>query len=173
MKKEIIKEIIFNRRSIRKFKNMPVKEEDINLLLQFAMSGPSACFRKPWAFYVVTKEEVLEDLRKVSRFSNMNAKCAIIVCGDLSKSLTQKPNDFWIQDCSAAMENILLGAEGIGLGGCWIGLYPQERAVERMKKVLNIEDSNIIPLGMAYIGYKDEEKESKTYYDENNVHYIR
>jgi len=173
MEKEIVKKIIYSRRSIRKFKDIPVSDSDIKLLLQFGMSGPTACLKKPWKFYVVTNGDVLEKLKSVTKFSNMNAKCAIIVCGDLNKSLTKEPNDYWIQDCSAAIENILLGAEGIGLGGCWIGLYPVARAVKRMRNILNINDCNIVPLGMVYIGHKGEEKEPSTYYDENNVYYIK
>ncbi len=172
MKKEIMKEIMYGRRSIRKYTDEAVTKEEIDLLLHYAMSGPTACNRKPWKFYVVTNQEVLSKLRKVTLFSNMNAPCAIIVCGDEHKSLPKSLSSFWIQDCSAAIENILLGAESMNLGTCWIGLYPQERVVSRMKKILEIEDEKIIPLGMVYVGHKKEEKAAGCAYDEANIHYI-
>ena len=124
-------------------------------------------------FYIVTNDEVIEKLRHVSRFSNMNASCAIIVCGDLEKALPKEMASFWIQDCSAAMENLLLAAEGCGLGACWIGVYPQKRVVERMKDILDITNDKIIPLGMVWIGYKAEEKKATCYYDDACVHYIK
>ena len=172
MKKEVLKEIMYNRRSIRKYTEEKVSKENIDLLLHYAMCGPSACNRKPWKFYVVTNEEILSKLRKVSMFSNMNAPCAIIVCGDEQKALPKTMSTFWIQDCSAAIENILLGAESLDLGACWIGLYPQERVVSRMKSILSIKDEKIIPLGMVYIGYKNEEKRPSCAYDESNIIYI-
>ena len=173
MKKEIMKNIMFGRRSIRKYTDEEVSEENIDLLLQYAMSGPSACNKKPWKFYVITNKDVLSKLRKVSLFSNMNAPCAIIVCGDENKAIIKNLSTFWIQDCSAAIENILLGAESLGLGSCWIGIYPQERVVTRMKKILEINDEKIIPLGMIYVGHKGETREPRTQYDENNVIYIK
>lgn len=172
MKREIMKEIMYGRRSTRKYTEESVSNEDIDLLLHYGMSGPTACNRKPWKFYVVRNSEVLNKLRKVSLFSNMNAPCAIIVCGDEHKAVIKNLSSFWIQDCSAAIENILLGAESIGLGTCWIGVYPQERVVARMRKILQIEDEKIIPLGMIYLGHKKEIKDPSCAYDEANVHYI-
>lgn len=172
MKKEIMKEIMLGRRSIRKYTDEEVSKENIDLLLQYAMSGPSACNKKPWKFIVVTNKEVLSELKRVSLFSNMNAPCAIIVCGDENKALIKNMSSFWVQDCSAAIENILLGAESLDLGTCWIGIYPQERVVMRMKKILKIEDEKIIPLGMIYLGHKGETKEPRSQFDEKNVTYI-
>ena len=173
MKKEILKEIMYNRRSVRKYTEQEVSAEDIDLLLHYAMSGPSACNRKPWKFYVITNKEILEKLKTVSRFSNMNPPCAIVVCGDENKALPKDMSTFWIQDCSASIENILLGAESLDLGACWIGLYPQERVVERMKKILEISDEKIIPLGMVYLGHKNEEKNPSCAYDEENIIFIK
>lgn len=172
MKKEIMKDIMYGRRSIRKYTDELVSKEDIEILLHYGMSGPSACNKKPWKFYVVTNNEVLSRLRRASLFSNMNAPCAIIVCGDENKALPKNMSSFWIQDCSAAIENILLGVESLDLGACWIGLYPQEKVVNRIRNILNITDDKIIPLGMVYIGHKKEEKKPSCAYDEANIEYI-
>lgn len=166
-----VKDALLKRRSIRKYLDKEVSDEIIEELLHAAMSGPSACNRRPWIFYVIKDQDKLSELRKASRFSNMNAPLAIVVVGDLSRSLPLQLKDFWIQDCSAATENILLRATDLGLGSLWCGIYPQKRPVERVKKILGITNSDI-PLNIIYIGYGDEEKESRDQYEKNRVKVI-
>ena len=166
-----VKDALLKRRSIRKYLDKEVSDEIIEELLHAAMSGPSACNRRPWIFYVIKDRDKLSELRKASRFSNMNAPLAIVVVGDLSRSLPLQLKDFWIQDCSAATENILLRATDLGLGSLWCGIYPQKRPVERVKKILGITNSDI-PLNIIYIGYGDEEKESRDQYEKNRVKVI-
>ena len=166
-----VKDALLKRRSIRKYLDKAVSDEIIEELLHAAMSGPSACNRRPWIFYVIKDQDKLNELRKASRFSNMNAPLAIVVVGDLSRSLPLQLKDFWIQDCSAATENILLRATDLGLGSLWCGIYPQKRPVERVKDILGITNSDI-PLNIIYIGYGDEEKESRDQYEKNRVKVI-
>lgn len=166
-----VKDALLKRRSIRKYLDKEVSDEIIEELLHAAMSGPSACNRRPWIFYVIKDQDKLNELRKASRFSNMNAPLAIVVVGDLSRSLPLQLKDFWIQDCSAATENILLRATDLGLGSLWCGIYPQKRPVERVKDILGITNSDI-PLNIIYIGYGDEEKESRDQYEKNRVKVI-
>ena len=166
-----VKDALLKRRSIRKYLDKEVSDEIIEELLHAAMSGPSACNRRPWIFYVIKDQDKLNELRKASRFSNMNAPLAIVVVGDLSRSLPLQLKDFWIQDCSAATENILLRATDLGLGSLWCGIYPQKRPVERVKDILGITNSDI-PLNIIYIGYGDEEKESRDQYEKNRVKII-
>ena len=166
-----VKDALLKRRSIRKYLDKEVSDEIIEELLHAAMSGPSACNRRPWIFYVIKDQDKLNELRKASRFSNMNAPLAIVVVGDLSRSLPLQLKDFWIQDCSAATENILLRVTDLGLGSLWCGIYPQKRPVERVKKILGITNSDI-PLNIIYIGYGDEEKESRDQYEKNRVKII-
>ncbi|MDD3123917.1 MAG: nitroreductase family protein [Candidatus Izemoplasmatales bacterium] len=167
-----LKEAMLKRRSVRSFSPEKIREENINQLLHYAMAGPSACNRRPWEFYVVTNEEILEKLRQSTRYSNMNAPLAIVVCGNMKKALPMQMQDFWIQDCSAAMENILLGVTSLNLGACWVGVLPQKRPVERVKKILSVDD-NIIPLGIAFIGYPLETPEARDQYDINKIHIIK
>ncbi len=166
-----VKDALLKRRSIRKYLDKEVSDEIIEELLHAAMSGPSACNRRPWIFYVIKDQDKLNELRKASRFSNMNAPLAIVVVGDISRSLPLQLKDFWIQDCSAATENILLRATDLGLGSLWCGIYPQKRPVERVKEILGITN-NDIPLNIIYIGYGDEEKESRDQYEKNRVKVI-
>lgn len=167
-----LKEVLLKRRSVRKFKEDKIEEEKIAKLLHAAMSGPSACNRQPWDFHVVTNKDILKELRKASRFSNIDAPLAIIVAGNLSKALPLNLKEFWVQDTSAATENILLAATDLGLGAVWCGMYPQVNPYKRVQRILNLSDK-IIPLNIIYIGYPLSETEPKDYYDEKHVHYYK
>lgn len=167
-----LKEALLRRRSVRKFTDEPVSEEMIEELLHAAMSGPSACNRKPWEFYVVTNEGKLEELKSASRFTKMSSKLAIIVCGNLTRALPMKMASYWIQDCSAAIENILLRVTDLGLGAVWCGLHPQKGAEERVRQMLDIPKTQI-PLGLIIIGHPAEEPEARDQYEEARVHYIK
>ena len=166
-----LKEIMFARRSIRKFKDTKVKEEDIKYLLEVAMAAPSACNRTPWEFYVVESQEILDKFYTI-RPMRYKAPLAIVVCGNTNYTLKEHLADYYIQDCSAAIENILLGATELGLGSCWCGIVPQPDRMAQAKEFLSLED-NIIPFALVYIGYPDEEKEPRTQYDESKVHYVK
>lgn len=167
-----LKEVLLKRRSVRKFTDEAVPEEFIDELLHAAMSGPSACNKKPWEFYVVTNEEVLTKLQSVTRFTKMKSKLAMIVCGNLSRALPLQLADFWIQDCSAATENILLCAVDLGLGAVWCGIHPQKAAVKKAGEILNLSSKHI-PLNIIFLGYPAESPEARDQYDEKRIHYIR
>ena len=126
-----LKEVLLKRRSVRKFTEEAVSEEHIQELLHAAMSGPSACNKKPWEFYVISNPETLKELQSASKFTKMKAPLAIVVCGNLSRALPMQLADYWIQDCSAATENILLRVTDLGLGAVWCGIHPQKRAEKK------------------------------------------
>lgn len=166
-----VRECILKRRSIRKFKDDLVSDSDIALLLEAAMAAPSACNKKPWEFYVIKDKSYLNAIKSVSRFAKYNAPLAIVVCGNKNKSLSNKDNDFWIQDCSAAIENILLTAVSLGLGSVWCGLYPINAHVNKARDILGVDDS-IVPLALVYIGYPLEEPVSRINVNDDCVHYL-
>ena len=167
-----VKEALLKRRSVRKFTEEAVSEEMIEELLRAAMSGPSACNKKPWEFYVVTNEQKLEELKSASKFTKFSAKLAIIVCGNLSRALPMQMAPYWIQDCSAATENILLRVTDLGLGAVWCGIHPQKRAEGKVQNILGIPEKQI-PLNIIFIGHPAEEPEARDQYEEKRVHYIR
>lgn len=167
-----LKDALLRRRSVRKYTDEAVSDEMISELMHAAMSGPSACNKVPWEFYAVTAPEALEKLRKASRFTNMKAPLAIIVCGNLSRALPMQMAEYWVQDCSAATENILLRAVDLGLGSCWCGIYPQQRAVENVREMLGLPEEQV-PLNIIYIGHPAEAPEARDQYREEFVHYIR
>lgn len=165
-----VMDYIFQRRSIRKYLDKDVKEDDLVLLLKAAMAAPTAANRQPWEFIVVTNSEKMVELRSTLREGQYNARAAIVVCGNLKLAFSNKDKEIWVQDCSAAVENILIAAAGIGLGSVWIGLYPQINKCKPVCKILNIPD-HVIPMSVVYIGYPDECKEPRTQYNEKRVYW--
>ncbi len=165
MAKELI-DTIYSRRSIRRYTEEPVSEEQIKTLLEAAMAAPSASNRKPWHFVVVTERETLDRLAEAHKYAKMlhEAPVCISVCGDQSVS-----ERFWVQDCSAATENLLLAATALGLGAVWCGVYPRQERVEAISKILGIE-APVVPLNIIAVGHPAEEKEPRTQYDEDRVH---
>lgn len=163
-----LKEALLKRRSCRKYLDKKVEEDLINELMIAAMSGPSACNKRPWKFFIITDEEKLEKLRYAGRAFNYPSPLNIIVCGDRTKKLTDKVEDYWIQDCSASVENILLMATSLGLGTCWCGVFPIDERVSAVKEILNL-DENLIPLGLIHVGYPNCEMEERSQYEEENI----
>ncbi len=167
-----LNDVLLSRRSVRKFKKDKISDEIINELLIAAMSGPSACNKRPWEFYVVTNEEKLKELKTASRFSKFDAPLAIVVCGNLGRSLPLQFSSYWIQDCSAATENILLRVTDLGLGAVWCGAHPQVRVEEKIREILEISKKEI-PLNIIFIGYPDETHEARSQFEEKRVHHIK
>jgi len=159
-------ETIFARRSIRKYESEPVSEADIKTLLEAAMAAPSASNRKPWRFIVVTERQTLDALAEAHPHGKMlfEATLCISVCGDLTEM-----ERYWVQDCSAATENLLLAAVGLGLGAVWLGVYPKQDRVAAVRQVLDIPE-HITPLNLISIGHPAETKEPRTQYDQTRVH---
>ncbi|MFX0167726.1 MAG: nitroreductase family protein [Candidatus Hodarchaeota archaeon] len=157
---------ILARRSIRQYTDEPVSEDDIMALLQAAMAAPSGSNLKPWHFVTITERTKLNALAEVKTAANMlkKASLCITVCGDENAS-----ESYWVQDCSAATENILIAASALGLGAVWIGIYPLENRVNPVKEILELPDA-IIPLCLIAIGHPAEEKEPRTQYDASRVH---
>ena len=171
MENQAIKNIM-TRVSVREFTGEKISAEQIDTLLRAAMAAPSAINKQPWAFIVVTDEEVLAQLGEAlpySRCSNHPA-CAIIPCGDLSKAIEGPMGAFWVNDVSAATENILLAAHAMGLGAVWTGLHPDMKRVEMVQSMLNLPE-HIIPLCVVPVGVPAEQPAVKDKYQPANIHY--
>ncbi len=163
---------ILKRRSIRRYKAKPVEEEKINLLMKAAMAAPSAANRQPWHFIVVTQREILDQLAEVHPYAKMlkEAPLCVVVCGDPEEATSKNSGlSYWVQDCSAAMQNLLLAASSLDLGGVWLGVHPNEEREKGIKDLLKIPEK-IRPLGLAAIGYPEKEKKPNTHYREERVH---
>jgi nitroreductase len=165
-----IMDTIFKRRSIRKYTHQPVEDEKLRLLLQAAMAAPTACNSRPWEFIVVTDPDVLAQVRSKLFFGRYNAPAAIVVCSNEHTASSPAAKYFWVQDCSAATENMLIAAAGLGLGTVWVGVYPMQPVMDALRSVLGIPE-DATPLCVVYIGYAAEDKEPRTQYDETRVHW--
>ena len=162
-------ETILRRRSIRKYTDQPVEPEKIELLLQAGMAAPTAMNCKPWEFVVVTEPERLAQFRSRLIFGNRNAPAVIVVCGNPSLAANPTARLFWVQDCSAAAENILIAAVGLGLGTVWIGVHPVANFIKTVRQIVGLP-RKVTPLCIIYVGYPEEEKPARTQYDEQRVH---
>lgn len=164
-------ENIMTRTSIRKYKDQPVEQEKIDIMLKAAMAAPTAVNLQPWHFIVIDDKNTLKLL---SGQQPNNAPLMIAVCGDTNKTTMPdgkgKLPDFWVQDVSAATENLLLAAHAQGLGAVWTGVYPVMERVAEVANVLNCPE-NIIPLAVVRIGYPDESPEPKDKFKQENISY--
>ncbi len=162
-------EEIFERRSIRKYKDKEIEEEKIQKLLKAAVAAPSAGNEQPWHFIVIRDQEKLDHLAEIHPYAKMlkNAPLAIAVCADLEE---QKYEGFWVQDCSAATQNILLEAVSLNLGAVWIGCHPVEDREKLVSDYLEVP-GNIKTLSLISIGYPDEEKGRVDRLSDDIIHY--
>lgn len=157
-------DVIFSRRSIRQYTGQSVSEADIESLLQAGMAAPSGSNRKPWRFVAITDKQTLEQLARKHPYGKMldRAALGIAVCADPAVS------DWWVQDCSAATENILIAAVALGLGAVWLGCHGRPEREQVVRDVLGIPN-RIGVLSLISIGYPAEEKQARTQYDPARV----
>ncbi|MFH1084233.1 MAG: nitroreductase family protein [Chloroflexota bacterium] len=161
---------LFARRSIRRYSGAPPSAEQLATLLKAAMAAPSAGNRKPWHFVVVTDPALLAALADTHPYAKMlpQAGTCVIPCGEPARGFPGK-TDFWIQDLSAATENILLAATALGLGAVWCGVYPVEERVAEAQQVLGLPEG-IVPLCYVAVGHPAEAQPPRTQYDPTRVH---
>lgn len=163
---------IATRTSIRDYEARPVEKEKIEKMLRAAMAAPTTMNKQPWHFVVVDQRNVLDALAGTNPYAKMlkKAPLAIVVCGNTDKMIEGGGRDFWIQDASAATENLLLAAHAMGLGAVWTGAYPSEERCISISKVLSLSD-NLIPLNMIVVGYPAEHPQPKQKFKEENISY--
>ena len=162
-------EAIKTRRRLRKFTDKPVSKKDIDLLLRAAMQAPSAGNQQPWEFVVIDDRKILDAIPNFHPYSKMlkESPIAILVCGKIDAS---KYCGYWVQDCSAATQNILLAAHGLGLGSVWLGIYPQQERIDGLKKLIDLP-TDVYPLALVALGHPEKKSEFKDRYKEEKVRY--
>ena len=160
---------IFNRVSIRKYKNKKIEKEKIEVLLKAAMRAPSAANGQPWEFIVVTNKDTLYKLSEISPHSQMigAAPLAIIF---LANTKNQKYPQFYQQDMAASMENLLIEVCNQGLGAVWLGIAPLEDRMQFITDMFNLS-KDIKPFSIAVIGYADEDRNPDERFDSTKIHY--
>ncbi len=163
---------IMTRASVRSYQDKPVEDEKIEKLLRAGMAAPTAVNRQPWHFIVVRDKATLKTIAEATPNARMaaDAPLAIVVCGDMDKEKDDPVREFWSQDASAATENILLAAHGMGLGAVWTGTFPDEKRCEAVSEILKLP-KHIIPFCTIVIGYPDGETAPKDKWKPENVSY--
>ena len=161
---------IMTRTSIRQYTNEPVSKADIETMLRAGMAAPTAVNKQPWHFVVVTDKAKLKELSGGRGRMLEQCAVAIVVCGDMEKAMPGKAKEYWIQDCSAATENILLAANALGLGAVWTGVYPMEDRMAALSKALKLPEA-IVPLCTIVIGHPAEQPKPKDKWKPENVSY--
>jgi len=162
---------IFERRSIRSYTNKEVSDEAVKELLKAAMAAPSAGNQQPWEFIVTRDSQTFQEIMNIHSYAQSlkEAQVAIVVCGDTAK---EKYPGYWVQDCSAATQNILIKAENLGLGAVWLGVHPIDDRVKGVKEIFNLPET-VIPLSIISIGYPAQKPEPANRYDESRIHMNR
>jgi nitroreductase len=159
---------IHARRSIRKYTAAPVSEDDVREILDAAMAAPSAGNQQPWHFIVIRDRALLNAVPGFHPHARMaeQASVAILVCGDPT---LEKHQGYWVQDCSAATENLLLAVAAKGLAAVWCGVHPRQERVDGFRRLLGIP-AHVIPLAFVPIGHPDETKPPAGRYKPERVH---
>lgn len=160
-------EIILSRRSIRRYKDEKIDPDSVKKIIRAAMYAPSAVNKRPWNFIIIEDKLQMGKVMEIHPNSKMlrYASHAILICGDEN---LQHDDGYWIADCGAATQNLLLAAHGMGIGACWIGIYPR---IQRMKDISSIFKlpAHIKPFALVSLGYPDETKDIPERYEEEKV----
>ncbi len=160
---------IYKRRSIRKYTSEAVPDDVIRSFIKAGMNAPSAGNEQPWHFIIINERKVLDELAAAHPYAKMlyQAPAAILVCGEPA---LERYKGFWVQDCSAATENILLEIADRGYGSVWIGVYPNENYIRDISRILKTP-GGIIPFALIAAGHPGEEKPPKNIFREERVRY--
>lgn len=164
---------IMERASVRDYTTQSISSEALDSLVRAGMAAPTAKDLRPWKFIVINDKEVMATLGNNLPHADMAAKAAaaICVCGDTAVVDKEgRPSNFWVQDCSAATENILLCATSMGIGSVWTGITPVQERIDKAAEILNLPD-NLIPLNIIYLGYPKVAPQPKDKYNADNVRF--
>ena len=164
-------EFLFGRRSIRTYAPGEVNEAAVKTLLEAAMAAPSAAAKDPWRFVVIRDRAKLGEIAAALPNGQMigGAALGIAVCGELSAAHDQQLS-YMLQDCSAAIENLLLATHILGLGACWLGVHPREQRVSALRQILKLP-ATVTPIACIAIGKPGERKEARTRFNPDYVRY--
>lgn len=164
-----VQEALLNRRSIRKYKDQKISKDDLYKILQAAMYAPSAMNLQAWQFILIDNKDVLMETIKSIPYAEMlrQAAAAIIVCGD---SAVEKNESWLLQNCSAAIQNILLSAYGVGIGSCWIAIHGMEDVYKKIKVQFELPEL-IVPVALISLGYPDEEVKTEERFKQDKIHH--
>lgn len=163
-------DVIMTRTSVRQYTDQPISGATIDTLLRAGMAAPTAGNKQPWKFVVINERAGLDSLASGNWRMAAEAQAAIIVCGDTENVFEGEGATYWVQDCSAATENILLAAHAVGLGAVWCGCYPISARVDKVRALFDIP-AEIVPMSIVMLGYPAGEQHPKDKYKPENIHF--
>ncbi|MDD3193121.1 MAG: nitroreductase family protein [Oscillospiraceae bacterium] len=161
---------IFTRRSIREYDSRPVEPEKVDKILRAGMQAPSAMNRQPWEFLVVTNPEMIQTIAALSPYGKPAARAPMVLVPMVNLQTAGEKNRFWVQDLSASVQNILLQIAEEGLGGCWMGIYPDEDRTKKLHDALGLPEQ-VLPFALISIGHGLQENRFVDRFVPENVHY--
>jgi nitroreductase len=161
-------EVIRKRRSIRKYLDEAVSSEKLETILRAAMQAPTARNLQPWEFVVTQRRDIMNRVPVVHPYAQMvpSAGAVILVCGNKE---CQNDISYILEDCSAAVQNILLETVNQGLGAVWLGVYPKEDRIRGITKLFNLPE-HVVPVALISIGVPGEEKEFEDRFQKEKIH---
>lgn len=164
-------DFIFKRRSVREFTDVPVDDETVHLILEAAMAAPSACAKDPWHFIVIRSAEARKTISEMLPNGKFiaNAQAGIVVCGDIDNTHASSES-YMLQDCSAAIENMLLAISALDLGACWLGVHPREDRIKNISEFFNLP-KNIIPIAVIALGHPKSAHAYRTRFSAEKIHF--
>lgn len=164
-------DFLFSRRSIRKYSDREIPESMLVDMLEAGMAAPSAVAKDPWHFIVLRSRSSIDQLAAALPNGKMlaEATAALVVCGDLDRAHDRQLS-FLLQDVSASIENILLAANALGLGACWLGIHPREERMATVSRLYGLP-ANILPVSGISLGWPDEDKDRRTRFNPEHVHW--
>ena len=161
---------ILERRSYRVYQDKTVSEETIETLLKAGMVAPSAMNSQPWEFLVLQEPEKKAAVSELVSYWSMlkKAPLGILVMANLN-GYRASTNEFFVQDCALSAGNILLAAQAMGLGGVYLGLYPKQAVMNKVRAIYDIPE-HILPFALLSIGYPDKPLKPHTTFHSHKVH---
>lgn len=165
---------IMTRTSVRSYSDRQVDDSTINKILRAGMASPTAANQQAWHLEVITNQNLKDSISASFEYAKMVEHCsfAVVVCGDMDRLFAGDKADggFWVQDCSAMSENMLLAAHALGVGGVWCGVYPMADREEILRRILKLP-ANLTPLNIMSFGYPAAAATPKEKWDPAKVHY--
>lgn len=144
-------EALTTRRSIRRYTEEPVTDDEVTTLLAAGMSAPSGFGQRSTRYVVVRDADVRAALSRVSKYSGMiaSAPVAVVVCGDTR--VERQPGTYFVHDAVAALENLLVAANAMGFGAVWVGVHPWPERMEAVREAVGLPEG-VEPIASVAIG---------------------
>lgn len=158
-------DVLYARRSVRKFTDQSVPRAKITAMLKAAMAGPTALGKNPWQFLVVDTDEDISRLHKALPYGRYNCKAAVVVMGDAEIS-----KHYWAVDGLIAATNLVNAAADQGVDSVFVGLYPFENEWKVVQETMDLPE-NVKPVCVIELGYGEEKLEARTQYMDERVHW--